>query len=493
VLGPTIGPAGHPIAFSKIGRPGDSPELLLNGATIARRMIGIEQPFANMGLMLARQAAWTARSAGGDTPALAVAIMASALRTAARFAAAGANRIQLRRGMDAELARIVAELGDLARPATEAEIAGMAASLARDPDVADVVLRAATAVGPETPVVAMESRGRTIDLEVIEGSLWETTAVIGPMQAEGRDGYAWLDAPAVLIWDAPLTDPMVFAGCLDRIRRDGVQRLVVIARSFSKEILGLLALNTLPDFTVAPVEIPNEGANQVTTLEDIAALTTARILRLEANDRLAEVSVDDLGTAGRIVIGRRMLNIQADVGTAACQIRRAAVEKLLAETDDEAEERRLLTRLGRLRGGMAMIWVGAPTITQRADRMANLQRALNGVRQAKQSGYVPSLASASMALGCCSGGQSDLDLGAKAAREAMLAPARWLARNAGVPSTALELLGSGSEDAAGWDCAVPKAVLTEAIRIGLSAASLAISSDVLIHRPRSLSQADLRP
>jgi chaperonin GroEL len=295
----------------------------------------------------------------------------------------------------------------------------------------------------------------------------------------------------VLLWDAPLTDVPAFAGALDRLRSAGVQRLVVVARSFGKEILGLLSLNTLPDFTVVPVEIPHEGAEQIAALDDIAALTGARVLRPEANDRLGEVQPDACGTATRIVVGRRMLNILANTESPACQVRQGAVRDALLDTTDENDERRLLTRLGRLTGGMAVVWVGAPTTSQRADRMANLHRTLGGIRHIQRSGMLSGLGATCARLACTSSGQ---EIGEQVARSALRAPIRWLARNAGFdPETAIAGLHSTEGRACAWDTTIPATVLLDAVRIGLTNASLAISSDVLIHKPRSLAQADLRP
>lgn len=496
ILGPTIGAAGRPIVFSKIGRPGAVPELLSDGATIARRMTGLPGPFANMGMMLARHGAWMSRSAGGDAPALSVVIAARALRDANRLAIAGVNRAAIRRGLDRESERICSEIALSAKPLTPDMVSTFASDLARDPVVAELVVKTIAAVGPDTVVLPMESRGRTLDLELIEGSLWETSAVIGPMQPEGRDGYSWLDQASVLIWDAPINDVRDLATCLDRLRREGVKTLIVMGRTFSKEVIGLLALNNLPDFVVVPVEFPHEGAEQALAVADIAALTGATPTLPEAGDRLASISRDQLGFASRVVVGRRMLNITASAKSNAISARRTTILSALETEEDPDDQHRLLTRLGRMDGRMAVIWVGAPTISQRADRMTNLRRALDGVHSAQRGGILHRLGEASViASQLPIESTSDEDIGASIARRALLAPAWWLARNAGFdPEYEVARISTRSDvEDPSWDVTAPIRELLDAVRIGLGTAAMAITSDVLVHRPRSLHQADIRP
>jgi chaperonin GroEL len=506
-LGPTIGPAARPVAVAPIGRPGQPPELLDDGATIARRMTGIPDRFENMGFMLARQAAWRMRTTAGDGAATAVVIATAAHRALLRHAAAGASRRDLATGAACAVERACATIEALATPLRRDETGPFTAMVAGSPDVATAVVEAIDLLGLDTPIITRASAGSRIHLECIEGALWESTAVLAPLASDLGSGHLRLDRPAILLWDAPLDDVAGLPALMAMLRTRGKASCVVIARTFAPPVLGLIRRNAAFPCRIVPFMAPHAGQQQEEAYADLAALTGARRLLPAGGDALSRATDADLGTAQRVTIGPRFLNLMATRDRQPGIDRHLAhVRHLLERCEDDSAWRRLHARLGRLRQGMGVLWIGAPTPVERDHLLQRSDHALACLRAARAGGVVPGAGATLLAAARQLTSNFGSDPGALAVAAALEAPARWIARNAGLDPGAAIARCRGLAPGRGLDATTgaivdlraagildPVATVTTAVRVGLSMAIEAAGCDVLIRRPVRLSQAEIRP
>jgi chaperonin GroEL len=507
-LGSTFGPAGRSVACERIGRPGQPPELLSDGSTIARRMTNLPERFSNMGFMLARQAAWRMRTEAADGATTAVLLLAAAHRELLKFQSAGFNRIALKHGVERFLDEALAEIDRMAVQLDPDELAIYTATMAGDPAVAHCVTEALEVLGPEATIVTRASTGQELKLEFVEGSLWESTAVMAPLLAGDPRARIQLTRSRILLWEGGIENVHAFAKVIEQVIQRDRRPIVAIARSYSTEVLAFIRCNTGPELQIHPVTAPHEGRQQEWAFGDIATLTGCRRFNPDAGDALDRLAIDDIGTAPRVTIGARFLNLFAssqcdsEIGQ-----RVAAVRRQMAQTEDDKEWAHHQLRLGRLQGGMGVIWVGAPAESARDNLLSAVKRCLNALRNAQSGGVVPGGGKALIEIArsiACRHARHD-EPGIAAAARTCEAQARWLAANAGVdPSWAV---AKSQEVPAGWgldaQCGqwvdlraagiVDSAeTLKHALRIGLTTAVLAGDCGVLLHRPVSLTQAEIR-
>ena len=507
-LGPTLGPGGSAVAIGRIGRPNQPPELLVDASTIARRMTGLPDRFGNIGFMLARHAAWKMRTEVHDGAATAVVMLAVAHRELQRLVEAGANRVELKHQVESAVDVALSSISAAATPLNPSEYETFAASMAGNHDVARVVVEALAVLGSDATIVTRASTGRRIELECIEGALWESTAVIAPL-VTGFEGRRQLSRPRVLLWDGPLDDVRQLATALSRLCNDDARAILVIAQSFSSEVLGLFTMNSSPELLLVPVTAPQDGQQQDSAYGDIAVLTGSKRLSIAAGDSLVRLDPETVGILSRATVGPRFLNLLAvDEQSDFIDARIASVRHLMATTEDEREWKRLQLRLGRLQQGMGMIWVGAATESERDYLLQCTERALSGLRAASTSGVVPGAGASLLAISrtLAENGRACGHPGTLVVAKALEAQARWLARNAGLdpdwavarglseaPERGLDVSSGEIADLRAGGVVDPASTLIEAIRIALTTPVLASDCGELIHSPKPLHQADIRP
>jgi chaperonin GroEL len=333
---------------------------------------------------------------------------------------------------------------------------------------------------------------------------------MAPLAGDGAAREVRLARPHVIVWDAPVEDPVALARALERVRSDGARAVLIVARSFAPPALALLRRNASADLQLAVATAPHEGTQQAWALADLAALTGGRVCAPERGDRLDRLEPSALGAARRAVLGPGYLNLlTAEDETPAVARQRAAILHLMDETEDEQEWRRLQLRLGRLRQGLGVIWVGAATESERSVRLHAAEQALSRLRAATAGGVVPGGGAALLAAArhlTERAGAGDEGWAMRAVAAGLEAPARWIALNAGLdphsavhrvapeaPALGLDVLTGQVRDLRAAGIVDPAATATQALRIGASTAALAITCDALVRRPIGLSHAELRP
>ncbi len=510
VLGPTLGPLGTPVLVARIGRPNEPPEVLSDAGILALRLTGIPEPCANVGLMLNRQVAWKLRSEMGDGSATASVICAATHRGLLTATTAGADPRRLRSGVEHAVELVSRAITASARPLSSGEAERFVAASSGDPRLVPVVTEAIALLGPDAVITVRDSPRDTPELQIVEGALWESGLVSSQFGDGGMGEDLVLDRPRVLIWDEKLEDAAPLIDTLECLRWNGVRSLLLVARTVGPAVMALLAANNKPDFRLAAVNAPYEGNNLEWALADLAALTGARVLAPERGDTLKRLDMGAVGRAQRAIVGRGFFNVfPLDAASEAVARQVASVRYRLSESENESERGALWSRLGRLAGGMGVVWVGGHNEEERLQRRRATERTVAGLRAAVDGGVVPGAGATYLAVARCLSGSTthDEDLGVAAVAAALTAPARWIARNAGldpiaavaearavapdqgidgVTGTLVHLRSAGIVD--------PALTLIRAVSVGATAAAMAITGEVLVVRPYlRITSADIRP
>jgi chaperonin GroEL len=506
---PTLGPLARTVAIAGQS-PRSAPEILDNAATITRRTIQLGDPFADMGAMLVRHLAWTVFERVGDGAATAVTLAHALLHAAAIPVAAGADPQTLRRGIERGLAVALGAVRGQARPVdAAAELArGIAGSLC-DPALADLIGEAVEAVGPDGAVLVEETQGTATTAVYIDGQRWNS-GLLSPHLLAAVETVGRLDEPRILVTDCPLASAADLFPVLEACVAAGERRLLVIAPEVGAAALGLLIVNRergMLDGALA-VRAPGTGEQRARILEDIAVATGGRAFLTAAGARLADVTIADLGRARQAWAMEKTFGILGGRGGKAAIRRRiteAKTELRALTGDDEADaRRRIRERIGKLAGTAAIIHVGAPTESARVELRARIEAAVMAAQAALREGVVPGGGGALLA--CVAALEQLADelsgdeaLGVRLLARALPAPMRAIAANAGIDASAVfgnarsgqsgwtyDVLRRGWVDA--WDGGIidPLPVVLAALEGSVSAAVMALTTDVLIRHKRPI-------
>ncbi|CAA9582217.1 MAG: Heat shock protein 60 family chaperone GroEL, partial [uncultured Thermomicrobiales bacterium] len=503
---PTLGPLARTVMIAG-NTPRTTPEVLDGAATIMRRTIQIDDPFADMGAMLVRQLAWTVFERVGDGAATAVTLAQALLHAAATPIAAGANPQALRRGIEQGLIVARDELRRQARPVdAAADLAAVITGGLRDPDLAGTIGEVVEAVGPDGAVLVEEVAGTTTSAEYIDGQRWER-GLLSPYLLPAGEAVGRLIEPRILITDRALTGTDDLLPTLEACIAAGERQLLVIAPEVGDAALALLIVNRergVLDGALA-VRSPEIGEMGERVLEDLAVATGGRAIIGSAGGRLAEVTLADLGQARQVWATADAFNIlggRGDKGAIRRRIGEAKAELRAVTPDDDNTRRRIRERIGKLAGTAARLYVGAPTGSGRAELRARVEAAVVAAQTALREGGVPGGGGA--LLHCVPALErlvaelpADEALGARILGGALPAPLRAIAANGGIAAS--EVFDDAHSREPGWTFDVlrrqwvdaweggiidPLPVVLAALEGGVSTALMALTTDVLIRRKK---------
>ncbi|MGI8857934.1 MAG: chaperonin GroEL [Thermomicrobiales bacterium] len=506
IVRPTLGPLARTVMIA--GQfPNAAPELLDNAATIMRRTIQIDDPFADMGAMLVRHLAWTVFERVGDGAATAVTLAHALLHAAAPSVAAGADPQSLRRGMERGLAVALDELRGQARPVDmAAEVAGCIAGIVRDAALAGTIGEIVEAVGPDGAVLVEEWQGTTTTIAYIDGLRWKGGLLSPYLLAAGATAGR-LHEPRILVTDCPLAGADDLLPALEACVAAGERQLLVIAPEISGAALGLLIANRergVLDGTLV-VRAPGSDAERARILEDIAVATGGRAFLTAAGGRLAGLTIADLGRARQVWATADTFSILGGRGDKAAirqRISEAKAELRVTPGDDDRARRLIRERIGKLAGTAAFINVGAPTESARAEARARVEAAVTAAQAALRAGAVPGGGGALFACvpaleRLAEGLTGEEALGVRLLARALPAPMRAIAANAGIDPSALfadarvhepgwtfDVLQRRWVDA--WQSGIidPLPVVLAALEGSVSTAVMALTTDLLIRHKR---------
>ncbi len=497
----TLGPRGRAVAMAQ-DNPRHPPALLDDGAVIARRFLGLPNRFETMGAFMARHIAWQVEEAVGDGSTTAVVIARHIVNTADRYIAAGHNVMSLRRGLEKGLSVVLAELQTMARPLEDPrQIEAMATTITGNETLGKLIEEIFDTVGAHGAVEIRNNYARVHDRRYIRGVLWNNGWVSSYFCTEG--GKAVLTNPYLLFTDRVLISGEELVPILEKVRQagNGKRGLVVLAPQIEGEALNVLVTNkTRNALPTLALKAPGLGLEKVEILHDLAALCGGRVLLSVSGERLEKLTLDDLGQADEVQAIRSSFTVIGGKGRpAAVRERTEWLRRQIPAAGYGRDRDRLIERSGKLMGGVALLHIGGASDTERDYLKERSQEAVDVVRMGLIDGVVPgggtAFLSAAHALdGLCLPDDEAPALGIL--RSALAAPAFAMISNAGLdaspivaklqeqPACAFDLLHERFVDRSTAPFVDPVRVLHAALKTGVSGALMALTTEVLVHRPR---------
>ncbi|HJZ49928.1 MAG TPA: chaperonin GroEL [Roseiflexaceae bacterium] len=432
----TLGPRAGVVALSRFAK---EPEVLTSSAVIARRIVEIPGRGANVGAMLLRHAIYRVNEQLGDGGATTAALAHALLTGGHKQLAAGANPMLLRQGMERGLRAAVAALQAQARPLDgERDLAGLAHAATGDPELSRVLGAIFSRLGPEGTVVVEEYAATYLAHQFFEGARWDGGLVSPAFIDDQARQQTLLTQPCILVTDHTITQPAQIVRLLEQIVQTRSGPLLILAEDVSGPARALLLSNRergVLDVVAATLTI--EGSHRRHSLEDIAIITDAYFVAKDQGDRLESVGIGDLGRARLVQVGTDKIAIVGGAGQQALiDQRRRVVRAQMALAEDEQARRKLIERLGKLAGGMAVLKLGASSDSERAVRKEQAQRFIQFMPVALEEGVVPGGGAAYLAcqpaLDRLADEYTEEAIGTALVRDALAAPLTWLVRNAGL-------------------------------------------------------------
>ncbi|HWV25038.1 MAG TPA: chaperonin GroEL [Thermomicrobiales bacterium] len=428
----TLGPKGRNVALDK---KFGAPTVTHDGVTVAKE-IELEDPFANMGAQLLKEAATKTNDAAGDGTTTATVLAQAIVHEGLRNIAAGANAMLLKQGLDKAADAVVAHVLDLATSVeTRQDIAQVASISAADEEIGDLIAEVMEKVGKDGVITIEESKGFEFETEYTEGMQIDRGYISPYFVTNTESMTAEFEDPYILITDKKISSIQDILPTIENVARSG-KALVIIAEDVDGEALATLVVNKLQGrFQSLAIKAPGFGDRRKEMLRDIAALSGARVISEEVGRKLDSVTLEDLGSARRIVASKDETTFvdgqgaKEDVEGRVAQIR-AAIETTTSDFDRE----KLQERLAKLAGGVAVIKVGAATETELKEKKHRVEDALSATRAAVEEGIVPgggvTLVHAIASLDDVQA-EGDILTGVNILRRALEEPMRGIANNAG--------------------------------------------------------------
>jgi len=495
----TLGPVGRYVAVDPnvAGRP---PEILTDGATIARRVIQVPDRYVNMGVMLVRHVAWHVRQEVGDGSATAGVLMQALLQGSARLIAAGMNPMLLRQGLERALTIAVKALQDMARPLKGPEdITHLALAATGDPELSKVIGEMLDIVGPDGVIEIEEYLAPYLEREYVEGARWKGEYFSRHFATDDAGVVAKLEDPLIVVSDLWLEKTEDVVPVLEAAKAAEARSLLMVVGGIKGAALATLVLNKQKDnLLCAAVRAPDVGEQRRLLLEDMALLTGAHFFSEEAGENLRSITPSRFGRARRALADPTHLTIiggQGDPRAIRERVRRLRTQLRDDSLGPEAREE-LREQLGKLAGGVGILKIGAASEKEREARKQLALDAIASARSALEEGVAPGGGAAYLA---CIPAIEAYDwsererFGAQVMVEALKAPAAAIAGNSGYEaSTVLGRLrgqpaGYGFDVLSGqllsmWEAGIldPVRVLRVALEMATSAAAMAITTEALV-------------
>ncbi len=430
----TLGPRGRNVILDK---KFGSPTITKDGVTVAKE-IELENPFENMGAQLVREVASKTSDIAGDGTTTATVLAESIYREGLKNVTAGANPMDLKRGIDQATEVIVDELRKMSKKVKDrAEISQVATISANgDTTIGDIIADAMDKVGKDGTITVEEAKVIDTTLDVVEGMQFDK-GYLSPYFATNAEAMeAVLDDPYILLFEKKISNLQDLLPLLQNIAKTS-RPLLIIAEDVEGEALATLVVNKLRGtLQVCAVKSPGFGDRRKAMMEDIAVLTGGRFISEDLGIKLEGVQLADLGRCKRVTIDKENTTIVEGAGKSAdIQGRIAQIRRQIEETTSDYDREKLQERLAKLAGGVAVINVGAATETEMKEKKARVEDALHATRAAVEEGIVPG---GGVALIRCQEVLDDMKVAGDAAigvdivRRACEAPIRQLVTNGGL-------------------------------------------------------------
>ena len=430
----TLGPKGRNVVIEKSF---GAPNVTKDGVTVAKE-IELSDKFENMGAQMVREVASKTNDDAGDGTTTATVLAQAIYREGAKMVAAGHNPMELKRGIDASVTLVIAELKKIAKPIKDQKEVAQVGTISanNDTEIGKLIAEAMEKVGKEGVITVEEAKSAETTLDVVEGMQFDRGYLSPYFVTNPEKMEASFESPYILIYDKKISSMKDLLPLLEKV----VQRskpLVIIAEEVEGEALATLVVNKLRGtLNVAAVKAPGFGDRRKEMLQDIATLTGGKVISEELGHKLELARLEDLGTAKKITIDKDNTTIVDGAGKkvdveARVKTLRAQVE----ETSSDYDREKLQERLAKLVGGVAVINVGAASEVEMKEKKARVEDALNATRAAVEEGIVPgggtALIRAAKALDGFKAPNAEQQAGVNIVRRALEEPLRQIAGNAG--------------------------------------------------------------
>ena len=493
----TLGPKGRNVVLE---RSFGAPRVTKDGVTVAKE-IELEDKFENMGAQMVREVASKTSDVAGDGTTTATILAQAIVKEGAKSVAAGANPMDLKRGIDLAVNAIVKELKTKSRKVTSNDEIAQVGTISANGDVeiGAKIAEAMKKVGNEGVITVEESKGLETELDVVEGMQFDR-GYLSPYFITNADKMvAELEDPHILVHEKKLSSLQGLLPLLESVVQAG-KPLLIIAEDVEGEALATLVVNKLRGgLKVAAVKAPGFGDRRKAMLQDVAVLTGGQVISEDLGIKLENVTLDMLGRAKKVVITKDDTTIIDGAGKKAdIEARVAQMRQQIEDTTSDYDREKLQERLAKLAGGVAVIKVGGSTEIEVKEKKDRVDDALNATRAAVEEGIVPgggvALLRALKVLDALKPANEDQKIGLNIIRRALQAPARQIAENAGEDGAVIagKILDS-KEYAYGYNAATgeygdlvkqgvidPAKVVRTALQDAASVAGLLITTEAMV-------------
>lgn len=430
----TLGPKGRNVIIDK---KFGAPTITKDGVSVAKE-IELAEPIENMGAQLVKEVASKTADNAGDGTTTATVLTQAIFNAGIKNVAAGANPMDLKRGIDKAVAAVVAQLKANSKPiSTSKEIQQVATvSANNDDEIGKMIADAMDKVGKDGVITVEEAKGTETEVRTVEGMQFDRGYLSPYFVTNTEKMEAELDRPFILIYDKKISSMKELLPVLEPVAQSG-RPLLIIAEDVDGEALATLVVNKIRGaLKVAAVKAPGFGDRRKAMLEDIAILTGGTVISEERGYKLENATIDYLGTAEKVNIDKDNTTIVNGSGdSAAIQARINEIKAQIEKTTSEYDREKLQERLAKLSGGVAILYIGAATEVEMKEKKDRVDDALHATRAAVQEGVVVgggvALVRASSALDAIKGDNDDQDTGVNIIRIAIEAPLRTIVENAG--------------------------------------------------------------
>ncbi len=429
----TLGPKGRNVVLEK---KWGAPTITNDGVTIAKE-IELDDPYENMGAQLAKEVATKTNDVAGDGTTTATVLAQAMVKEGLRNVAAGANPMDLKRGIEQAVEAVVKAIGDLATPIEAKKVAAVAAiSANNDATIGKTIAEAFAKVGKDGVITVEEGQTFGLELEFTEGMQFDKGYIAPYFVTDADRQEAVQEDPYILIANQKISSVNDLLPVLERVMQAG-RGLLVIAEDVEGEALATLVVNKIRGtFQSVAVKAPGFGERRKAMLQDIAILTGGTVISEEVGLKLENVTVDMLGRARKVVISKDNTTIIDGGGSESdVKARIKQIEREIENTDSDWDREKLQERLAKLSGGVVVVKVGAATEVELKEKKHRIEDAVSATRAAVEEGIVPgggvALLRAQTSIDKLRGGTDDEKTGRQIVRRALEEPLRQIAINAG--------------------------------------------------------------
>jgi chaperonin GroEL len=429
----TLGPKGRNVVIDK---KFGSPTVTKDGVTVAKE-VELSDAIENMGAQMVKEVATKTSDLAGDGTTTATVLAQAIFREGLKNVTAGANPMELKRGIERAVEAVVEQLRTLSVPsAGKREIAQVGTiSANNDKEIGNLIAEAMEKVGKDGVITVEEAKGLETTLETVDGMQFDRGYLSPYFVTDPEKMEAVLDDPYILIHDKKISAMKELLPLLEKVAQSG-KPLLIIAEDVEGEALATLVVNKLRGtLKVVAVKAPGFGDRRKEMLRDIAVLTSGQVISEELGFKLENATLNDLGRAKRVVVDKDNTTIVDGKGKEdAIQGRIAEIRSAIEKSTSDYDREKLQERLAKLSGGVAVINVGAATETEMKEKKARVEDALHATRAAVEEGIVPgggvALIRAQSGLEKIRG-TDDEKIGVEIVRRALEEPIRMIAQNAG--------------------------------------------------------------